>query len=192
MSGGGLFAPVPKGDKGVAVARFTAMVDAERRAIVQPQGVPAEVLHSNAALHPSRSHAFVLRPLTVCVRKRPLNRGEAKEGQFDILTAAPPTHKEVVPRTVVLHEPRTKYDLTQSVVNHAFSFDRAFGDECGTGEVYASVLSPLVATLDKSAQFTVFAYGQTGSGKSYTMGGLTERAIEDVMKMIHSPSNRHR
>jgi hypothetical protein len=187
-----LFAPVSKGDRNASVARFAALVDAERRAILQPPGVPADVLHPSSAGHLSRPHSFVLKPLTVCVRKRPLNRGEAREGQLDIVTAAPPTHREGVTRTVVLHEPRTKYDLSQSVVNHPFSFDRAFGEESDTGELYASVVAPLVATLDKGSQFTVFAYGQTGSGKSYTMGGLTERANEDVLKLIHSSANRHR
>jgi hypothetical protein len=32
------------------------------------------------------ANAFVLRPLTVCVRKRPLNREEAARGQFDVVS----------------------------------------------------------------------------------------------------------
>ena len=31
---------------------------------------------------------------------------------------------------------------------------------------------------------TIFAYGQTSSGKTYTMRGITEKAVNDIYKHI--------
>jgi hypothetical protein len=62
--------------------------------------------------------------------------------------------------TLIVHEPKTKYDLSQQVVNHAFSFDRVFGEAAATPDLYSTLLQPLVAGLDRGAQFTCFAYGQ--------------------------------
>jgi len=35
---------------------------------------------------------------------------------------------------------------------------------------------------------TVFAYGQTSSGKTYTMRGITERAVNDIYEHIMNVS----
>ena len=35
---------------------------------------------------------------------------------------------------------------------------------------------------------TVFAYGQTSSGKTYTMRGITEKAVHDIYKHIMNVS----
>lgn len=35
---------------------------------------------------------------------------------------------------------------------------------------------------------TVFAYGQTSSGKTYTMRGITEKAVYDIYKHIMNVS----
>jgi hypothetical protein len=157
------------------LARFAALIMRER-----------DVIKGPASSHPLPSHPTAIRALTVCVRKRPLNSDEHAQGQLDVLTPSPSR------TSLVLHEPRTRYDLTQHVVSHPFAFDRAFGEDVTTRDIYASTLAPLVSRLDRGCQFTCFAYGQTGSGKSYTMGGLTERAVDDVLALLHSPANAGR
>lgn len=44
----------------------------------------------------------------------------------------------------------------------------------------------LISNLCISA--TIFAYGQTSSGKTYTMRGITEKAVNDIYSHIMSVS----
>lgn len=68
------------------------------------------------------SAPVVLKPLTVCLRKRPINSSERDGSEIDVLTPLPDG------RTLVVHEPKIRYDLTQHVANHSFTFDRVFGE----------------------------------------------------------------
>ncbi|OAY65182.1 Kinesin-related protein 4, partial [Ananas comosus] len=52
-----------------------------------------------------------------------------------------------------------------------FEFDRIFGEECRTADVYAARTKGIVASAVRGFNGTVFAYGQTNSGKTYTMRG---------------------
>lgn len=113
-----------------------------------------------------------LKSLTVCVRKRPLNNDEYKTKQFDILTMVPDQESKLrmqqyynhvsstpsvshinpfitsVSDTTVLHEPRTKYDLSQLIINHSFTFDRCFNEHQETNQVYDSLLTPIMKKLN--------------------------------------------
>jgi hypothetical protein len=177
-------------------ARFARMVAHERRLLLEEHGAPGRggvVGGGGGPLQPPLPLRVPLKQLTVCVRKRPVNEGERRAREFDVLTCLPPAAPGSAPgRTVVVHEPRSKYDLSQAIVNHPFAFDAAFGEEATTAAIYDALLAPLVATLASGRQFTCFAYGQTGSGKSFTMGGLTHAAIDDVFALVHAPANRHR
>ncbi|KAF8043736.1 hypothetical protein BT93_A1912 [Corymbia citriodora subsp. variegata] len=52
-----------------------------------------------------------------------------------------------------------------------FDFDRIFGEDCKTREVYESRTMEIVAAAVRGFNGTVFAYGQTNSGKTHTMRG---------------------
>ena len=137
--------------------------------------------------------ALRLRPLTVVVRKRPLNASEVQRGEYDVVTVVPHPRQGglgcgVGPR-VVVHEPRLRYDLSQSVHNSEFQFDRAYGEGVDTDTVYADILAPVIGGLERGMQATVFAYGQTGSGKSYSMDGLTNASLRDVFMLAHRPDS---
>ncbi|KAK9888810.1 hypothetical protein WA026_001033 [Henosepilachna vigintioctopunctata] len=130
--------------------------------------------------------------ITVCVRKRPLNKLEKSKNEVDIIS---------VPRknTLIVHEPKTKVDLTKYIENHSFKFDYAFDDKCDNAMVYKYTAQPLVKTIFEGGFATCFAYGQTGSGKTYTMSGdvmgkdvgIYGLAISDVFKLINSAKYRH-
>ena len=102
--------------------------------------------------------------ITVAVRKRPINKKEINKKEVDVLT---------IPKkdTLIVHEPRTKVDLTKYLENQNFRFDYAFDDSCSNELVYKYTARPLVATIFEGGMATCFAYGQTGSGKTHTMGG---------------------
>ncbi|XP_021700179.1 kinesin-like protein Klp10A isoform X3 [Aedes aegypti] len=130
--------------------------------------------------------------ITVCVRKRPLSRKEVMRKELDVICV--PTKD-----TLIVHEPKTKVDLTKFLENHNFRFDYAFDDTCGNELVYKYTAKPLVQTIFEGGMATCFAYGQTGSGKTHTMGGdfngkvqdckngIYAMAAKDVFAYLHSP-----
>jgi kinesin family member 2/24 len=100
--------------------------------------------------------------ITVCVRKRPLSRKEVMKKELDVITI--PTKD-----TLIVHEPKTKVDLTKFLENHNFRYDYAFDESCNNELVYKYTAKPLVNTIFEGGMATCFAYGQTGSGKTHTM-----------------------
>lgn len=134
--------------------------------------------------------------ITVCVRKRPVSRKEVMRKELDVICV--PTKD-----TLIVHEPKTKVDLTKFLENHNFRFDYAFDDTCGNELVYKYTAKPLVQTIFEGGMATCFAYGQTGSGKTHTMGGdfngkvqdckngIYAMAAKDVFTYLHSPKYNH-
>ncbi|XP_053293844.1 kinesin-like protein KIF2C isoform X2 [Pleuronectes platessa] len=102
--------------------------------------------------------------ICVCIRKRPLNKQELNKKEIDVVS---------VPGngTVLLHEPKTKVDLTKYLDNQVFHFDYSFDETAANDLVYKLTAKPLVQSIFEGCMATCFAYGQTGSGKTHTMGG---------------------
>lgn len=121
--------------------------------------------------------------ITVAVRKRPLNKKEINKKEIDVIT---------IPKkdTLIVHEPRTKVDLTKYLDNQNFRFDYAFDDSCSNELVYKYTARPLVCTIFEGGMATCFAYGQTGSGKTHTMGGEFQGKNQDVSKGIYAMAAR--
>ncbi|GLV45038.1 Kinesin-like protein at 10A [Carabus blaptoides fortunei] len=117
--------------------------------------------------------------ITVCVRKRPLNKKEGSRKEVDVI--AVPTKD-----TVIVHEPKNKVDLTKYLENQFFRFDYAFNESCTNEIVYKYTAQPLVKTIFEGGMATCFAYGQTGSGKTHTMGGDFNGKTQDCQKGIYA------
>lgn len=117
--------------------------------------------------------------ITVCVRKRPLSRKEINKKELDVITV--PTKD-----TLIVHEPKTKVDLTKFLENHNFRYDYAFDDSCNNELVYKYTAKPLVQTIFEGGMATCFAYGQTGSGKTHTMGGDFNGKVQDCKTGIYA------
>lgn len=67
--------------------------------------------------------------ITVCVRKRPVNNKEKKKKEIDVIAVPNKDH-------VIVHEPKTKVDLTKYLENQHFRFDFAFDEETNNDIVY--------------------------------------------------------
>lgn len=67
--------------------------------------------------------------ITVCVRKRPLSRKENQRKEIDVISV--PNKDQLI-----VHEPKTKVDLTKFLENHKFRFDYALDDSCNNELVY--------------------------------------------------------
>ncbi|XP_063990933.1 kinesin-like protein Klp10A isoform X3 [Diachasmimorpha longicaudata] len=117
--------------------------------------------------------------ITVCVRKRPLNRKEANRKEVDVISV--PSKDQMV-----VHEPKSKVDLTKYLENQLFRFDYAFDETCTNEIVYKYTAKPLVQTIFEGGMATCFAYGQTGSGKTHTMGGDFNGKTQDCKKGIYA------
>ncbi|KAI5645081.1 kinesin motor domain-containing protein [Phthorimaea operculella] len=121
--------------------------------------------------------------ITVCVRKRPLNKKEINKKEVDVISV--PTKDQMI-----VHEPKNKVDLTKYLENQKFRFDYAFDDTCSNEVVYKYTAKPLVATIFEGGMATCFAYGQTGSGKTHTMGGDFQGKTQDCKKGIYAMAAR--
>ncbi|XP_011314605.1 kinesin-like protein Klp10A isoform X2 [Fopius arisanus] len=117
--------------------------------------------------------------ITVCVRKRPLNRKEVNRKEVDVISV--PSKDQMV-----VHEPKSKVDLTKYLDNQLFRFDYAFDETCTNEIVYKYTAKPLVQTIFEGGMATCFAYGQTGSGKTHTMGGDFNGKTQDCKKGIYA------
>ena len=110
----------------------------------------------------------------VWVRKRPIFKKEENAGDIDWVSVANP-HCRV-------HEPKIKVDgITKYVENHDFNFDNSFNESEPTEPLYKTMLKPLITSLFTNGIVTWFAYGQTGSGKTFTMKGVQDEAIQDIL-----------
>merc|ERR1719211_231298 len=134
--------------------------------------------------------------ITVCVRKRPLSSKEIKKKEVDVICT--PNQNQVI-----VHEPKTKVDLTKYLDNQQFRFDYAFDETASNELVYKYTARPLVQNIFEGGMATCFAYGQTGSGKTHTMGGefhgktqdskngIYALATKDVFKLLSSPKYKN-
>ncbi|XP_009784122.1 kinesin-like protein KIN-7D, mitochondrial isoform X1 [Nicotiana sylvestris] len=78
----------------------------------------------------------------------------------------------------------------------AYAFDRVFGPQTITQEVYEVAARPVVKAAMEGIHGTVFAYGVTSSGKTHTMHGdhscpgIIPLAIKDVFSIIQDTPGR--
>ena len=102
--------------------------------------------------------------------------------------------------------------LAERILNRTFfTFDRTFGENVSTHEVYNDVAKGLVDSVVNGLNGTIFAYGQTSSGKTFTMQGsggyggmiktgtplkrketpgIVHMAARDIFKHIEQERNR--
>ena len=83
--------------------------------------------------------------ISVCIRKRPLDKRETSKKEVDVVTVP---NKDIVSCSlhicfltifilqVVVHQPQTKVDLTKYLENQKFRFDYAFDEDCDNNIVY--------------------------------------------------------
>ncbi|KAL0714091.1 hypothetical protein Bca4012_021069 [Brassica carinata] len=78
----------------------------------------------------------------------------------------------------------------RSMYPTAYTFDRVFGPECSTKDVYDQGAKEVALSVVSGIHASVFAYGQTSSGKTYTMSGITDYALADIYDYIEKHKER--
>ncbi|TRY84469.1 hypothetical protein DNTS_035823 [Danionella cerebrum] len=97
----------------------------------------------------------------VVVRCRPLNRKEESSGYEDIV------QMDVKLGQVALRSPKAG----PGELLKTFTFDAVY-DACSKqSDLYDETVRPLIDSVLRGFNGTIFAYGQTGTGKTYTMQG---------------------
>jgi centromeric protein E len=132
---------------------------------------------------------------TVAIRMRPLNQNEGKHNRvWKVL----PKHNAVAQMTP------SGQPLAERVTGRSFfNYDKTFGEETETDQVYDSVCKDIVTSAVTGLNGTIFAYGQTSSGKTYTMqgsgtiqqgsdsgGGIVHMAAADIFRHVESQPDR--
>eukprot|EP01032_Pedospumella_encystans_P016102 gene16102-18386_t len=135
--------------------------------------------------------------IRVVVRKRPISKRELGQGDRDVM--------EVGRRgQVLIHEPKTKVDLTKIIETQEFRFDDAFEAHETNEVIYSRTIKHLVSFVFDGGKASCFAYGQTGSGKTFSMmgsrpdapaeakvnAGLYVLAARDIFTMVQEPQFR--
>ncbi|EOY21098.1 ATP binding microtubule motor family protein isoform 1 [Theobroma cacao] len=72
----------------------------------------------------------------------------------------------------------------------SFTFDKVFGPSSLTETVYEDGVKNVALSSLMGINATIFAYGQTSSGKTYTMRGITEKAVNDIYQHILNTPER--
>lgn len=144
-----------------------------------------------------RTDEIVDMAIRVVVRKRPISKRELANGDRDVM--------EVGNRgRVLIHEPKTKVDLTKIIETQEFRFDDAFEAHETNELIYSRTIKHLVSFVFDGGKASCFAYGQTGSGKTFSMmgsrpdapaeakvnAGLYVLAARDIFTMVREPQYR--
>lgn len=124
--------------------------------------------------------------ICVVVRKRPLSKREALNGEYDAVTCLNPR--------VIVHAPKTKVDgITKYLENTTFNFDHTFHEHSTNEDVYIRTVMPLVGyAFQHKGRGTCFAYGQTGSGKTFTMSSIQRLVARDIFRGLSSKEMRNK
>ncbi|CAN7096260.1 hypothetical protein IGI04_038465 [Brassica rapa subsp. trilocularis] len=112
--------------------------------------------------------------IVVTVRLRPLNKKE--------LLARDQVAWQCVDSHTIVSKPQAPHERSHH--QSSFTFDKVFGPESFTEDVYEDGVKNVALSALMGINATIFAYGQTSSGKTYTMRGVTEKAVNDIYNHI--------
>ncbi|XP_073118578.1 kinesin-like protein KIN-7F [Henckelia pumila] len=126
--------------------------------------------------HDSSAHE---EKIFVSVRLRPMNEREL--GKNDV------SDWECINNTTLIFKNSLQ---ERSMYPAAYTFDRVFGFDSPTREVYEEAAKKIALSVLSGMNSSIFAYGQTSSGKTYTMAGITQHSIEDIYDYVYNHPER--
>ncbi|KAK1384077.1 Kinesin-like protein NACK1 [Heracleum sosnowskyi] len=141
---------------------------------VRNPGTPVSKIDRTPGGSKSREEKIV-----VTVRLRPLNKREQ--------SAKDQVAWECIDQHTIVYKPSSHERVSQP---SSFTFDKVFGPASYTENVYEDGVKNVALSALMGINATIFAYGQTSSGKTYTMRGITEKAVYDIYKHIVNTPER--
>eukprot|EP00899_Mesostigma_viride_P029435 jgi/Mesvir1/9677/Mv12160-RA.1 len=134
--------------------------------------------------------------LSVCVRCRPLTKGEKAASCFNIARIM--DNRIVVVLDPEEGRPRQPGELGEKRSKEKrYIFDAAYGEGATNYDLYRRTVKPMTIGLFRGLNATVFAYGATGSGKTYTMVGSQEDpglmvlSINEIFDLVSKEREKH-
>uniref|UniRef100_A0A2C9U0J3 Kinesin-like protein n=1 Tax=Manihot esculenta TaxID=3983 RepID=A0A2C9U0J3_MANES len=115
----------------------------------------------------------------VSIRMRPLNEKEIARNEV--------CDWECINSTTIIFKSNMP---DRSMVPSAYNFDKVFGTECHTKQVYEEGAKEIALAAVSGINSSIFAYGQTSSGKTYTMCGITGYATADIYEYVDQHEER--
>jgi len=130
--------------------------------------------------------------ISVAIRIRPLNTKESTNGRV---------WKVLNKYNSITETDAAGGPLIQRTSGRSFfKFDRVFGEEVLTSQIYNGVVRNIVKSAMEGINGTIFAYGQTSSGKTFTMQGggphvldcpgVIHMAAKDIFERISACNDR--
>ncbi|CAO2842188.1 unnamed protein product [Amaranthus hypochondriacus] len=144
-----------------------------------PISTPASKIDRTPASTPGGARAPKEEKIVVTVRLRPLSKREQ--------AAKDQVAWECVDEHTIIHKSPNQDRLMQAA---SFTFDKVFGPSSMTETVYEEGVKNVALSSLLGINATIFAYGQTSSGKTYTMRGITEKAVTDIYNHIMNTPER--
>nr|GMD60675.1 kinesin-like protein NACK1 [Ipomoea batatas] len=146
---------------------------------VKTPGTPASKLERTPASTPG-GHRAREEKIVVTVRLRPLNKREQ--------SAKDNVAWECIDDHTIVYKPTPQERSPQPT--SSFTFDKVFGPNSLTETVYEEGVKNVALSALMGINATIFAYGQTSSGKTFTMRGITEKAVNDIYSHIANTPER--
>ncbi|KAJ6293592.1 hypothetical protein OIU76_021778 [Salix suchowensis] len=141
-------------------------------------GTPSSKIDRTPATTPGGTKAKEEK-IVVTVRLRPLNKKEQ--------LAKDQVAWDCVDDHTIVFKPPSQERASQPA---SFVFDKVFDPSSITEAVYEDGVKNVALSALMGINATIFAYGQTSSGKTYTMRGITEKAVNDIYKHIINTPER--
>ncbi|KAF6145899.1 hypothetical protein GIB67_028894 [Kingdonia uniflora] len=111
--------------------------------------------------------------IVVTVRLRPLSKKEQ--------VVKDQVAWECIDDQTIVYKPPSQ---ERSITPMSHTYDKVFGPSSITETVYEEGVKNVALSALMGINATIFAYGQTSSGKTYTMRGITEKAVNDIYRHI--------
>ncbi|GAA0143056.1 hypothetical protein LIER_03827 [Lithospermum erythrorhizon] len=148
---------------------------------IKTPGTPASKIHTTPVTTPG-GHRVKEEKIVVTVRLRPLNKREQASKDH--------VAWDCLDDYTIVYKPLPHERIVQPT---SFTFDKVFGSDCLTEAVYDDGVKSVALSALMGINATIFAYGQTSSGKTYTMRGITEKAVNDIYAhMMNTPERDFR
>ncbi|POO01892.1 Kinesin-like protein [Trema orientale] len=145
---------------------------------VKTPGTPSSKIDRTPVSTPGGGPRAREEKIVVTVRLRPLSKREQ--------LAKDQVAWECIDDNTIVYKPTPQERAAQPA---SFTFDKVFGPSSLTETVYDGVKNVALSAL-MGINATIFAYGQTSSGKTYTMRGITEKAVIDIYNHILNTPER--
>ncbi|KAL0311321.1 UNVERIFIED_CONTAM: Kinesin-like protein NACK1 [Sesamum angustifolium] len=143
---------------------------------VRTPSTPASKMDRTPVATPG-GHRAKEEKIVVTVRLRPLNKREQ--------LSKDQMAWECTDDNTIVYKPNPH---ERAALPASFTFDKVFGPDCSTEIVYEDGVKTVALSALMGINATIFAYGQTSSGKTYTMRGITEKAVNDIyMHIMNTP-----